>query len=188
VKLPLAYLGGIKSLANAEHAIAERFECVVLARALLHDPALVNKLQSGKLTKSGCDNCDGCVAYIYLPAGTRCVYNPPNDPTLNLAPASSINQLPYSSITYASLNLGVRAVQKKPPRGKIQTGAYGVTILRLASAYPLCGLVIPRERRHRRRMRCSIDHRLRRRRTGHSWNAARPHLRCQCANQTRWLR
>jgi 2,4-dienoyl-CoA reductase-like NADH-dependent reductase (Old Yellow Enzyme family) len=91
VKLPLAYLGGIKSLANAEQAIAERFECVVLARALLHDSALVNKFQSGELTKSGCDNCNGCVAYIYHPAGTRCVYNPPNDPTLNLAPASSIN-------------------------------------------------------------------------------------------------
>jgi 2,4-dienoyl-CoA reductase-like NADH-dependent reductase (Old Yellow Enzyme family) len=43
VKLPLAYLGGIKSLANAEQAIAKRFECGVLARALLHDPALAVK-------------------------------------------------------------------------------------------------------------------------------------------------
>jgi 2,4-dienoyl-CoA reductase-like NADH-dependent reductase (Old Yellow Enzyme family) len=91
VKLPLAYLGGIKSLANAEQAIVEGFECVVLARALLHDPALVNKFQSGELTQSGCDNCNGCVAYIYHPAGTRCVYNPPNDLTLNLTPASLID-------------------------------------------------------------------------------------------------
>lgn len=91
VKLPLAYLGGVKSLANAEQAITEGFETVVLARALLHDPALVNKFRSGELSKSGCDNCNGCVAYIYHPAGTRCVYNPPNDPTLNLTLASDID-------------------------------------------------------------------------------------------------
>jgi 2,4-dienoyl-CoA reductase-like NADH-dependent reductase (Old Yellow Enzyme family) len=91
VKLPLAYLGGIKSLANAEKAVAEGFECVVLARALLHDPALINKFQSGELTQSGCDNCNGCVAYIYHPAGTRCVHNPPNDLMLNLTPASLID-------------------------------------------------------------------------------------------------
>ncbi len=89
VELPLAYLGGIKSLANAEQAVAEGFECVVAARALIHDPALVNKFRSGELTESGCDNCNGCVAYIYHPAGTRCVYHPPNDLTLNKVVASA---------------------------------------------------------------------------------------------------
>lgn len=83
VQLPLAYLGGIKSLANAEQAVAEGFDCLVIARALLHDPALVNKFRSGELTQSGCDNCNGCVAYIYHPAGTRCVWHPPNDLELN---------------------------------------------------------------------------------------------------------
>ena len=90
VGLPLAYLGGIKSLANAEQAVAEGFECVVLARALLHDPALVNKFRSGERVESGCDNCNGCVAYIYHPAGTRCIRNPPNDLALNRVPASSV--------------------------------------------------------------------------------------------------
>ena len=89
VQLPLAYLGGIKSLANAEQAVAEGFQCVVLARALLHDPALVNKFRSGELTQSGCDNCNGCVAYIYHPAGTRCVLHPPNDLALNRLTASA---------------------------------------------------------------------------------------------------
>ncbi len=89
VDLPLAYLGGIKSLANAEQAMSEGFECVVLARALIHDPALVNKLRSGERTQSGCDNCNACVAYIYHPAGTRCVYNPPNDLALNRIAASA---------------------------------------------------------------------------------------------------
>jgi 2,4-dienoyl-CoA reductase-like NADH-dependent reductase (Old Yellow Enzyme family) len=90
VQLPLAYLGGMKSLANAEQAMAEGFECVVMARALLHDPALVNKFRSGELAESGCDNCNGCVAYIYHPAGTRCVMSPPNDPALNRIPAAAI--------------------------------------------------------------------------------------------------
>jgi 2,4-dienoyl-CoA reductase-like NADH-dependent reductase (Old Yellow Enzyme family) len=89
VSLPLAYLGGVKSLANAEQAVAEGFDCVVLARALLQDPALVNKFRSGELTQSGCDNCNGCVAYIYHPAGTRCVLHPPNDLALNRIPASA---------------------------------------------------------------------------------------------------
>jgi 2,4-dienoyl-CoA reductase-like NADH-dependent reductase (Old Yellow Enzyme family) len=91
VQLPLAYLGGIKSLANAEQAVAEGFECLVLARALLHDPALVNKFRSGEVTESGCDNCNGCVAYIYHPAGTRCVWHPPNDLALNRIPASRLD-------------------------------------------------------------------------------------------------
>ena len=89
VELPLAYLGGIKSLANAEQAMADGFDCVVMARALLHDPHLVNKFRSGELAESGCDNCNGCVAYIYHPAGTRCVRNPPNELALNLIPASA---------------------------------------------------------------------------------------------------
>ena len=89
VDMPLAFLGGIKSLANAEQAVHEGFECVVMARTLIHDPALVNKFRSGERTESGCDNCNGCVAYIYHPAGTRCVYNPPNDLALNRAPASA---------------------------------------------------------------------------------------------------
>ena len=90
VDLPLAYLGGIKSLANAQTAVEQGFECVVIARALLHDPALVNKFRSGELTESGCDNCNGCVAYIYHPAGTWCVRTPPNDLALNQIPAAEV--------------------------------------------------------------------------------------------------
>ncbi len=91
VQMPLAYLGGIKSLANAEQAMAEGFDCVVLARALLHDPALVNKFRSGELKQSGCDNCNGCVAYIYHPAGTRCIRNPPNELAINRVAAHTVD-------------------------------------------------------------------------------------------------
>ena len=89
VKMPLAYLGGVKSLANAENAMREGFECIVMARALIHDTGLVNKFQRGELTQSGCTSCNGCVAWIYHPAGTRCILNPPNDLALNLKRASA---------------------------------------------------------------------------------------------------
>lgn len=83
VTVPLGYLGGAKSLANAEAAVREGFEAVVMARALIHDPALVNKFRDGSATQSGCTSCNRCVPYIYHPAGTWCVMNPPNDPQLN---------------------------------------------------------------------------------------------------------
>ena len=47
-KRSLALLGGVKSLANAEQAMDEGFECVVLARALLHGGTELNKFQSGR--------------------------------------------------------------------------------------------------------------------------------------------
>ncbi|MBS0543457.1 MAG: NADH:flavin oxidoreductase [Proteobacteria bacterium] len=83
VDIPLGYLGGARSLANAEQAMAEGFEAVVMARPLIHDSQFVNKLQRGEVETSGCTNCNRCVPYIYHPAGTMCVLNPPNDAALN---------------------------------------------------------------------------------------------------------
>lgn len=89
VKLPLAFLGGVKSLVNAQQALDEGFNAIVMARTLIHDPALVNKFRSGEVKVSGCTNCNACVAYIYHPGGTRCVLNPPNDLALNQVIASA---------------------------------------------------------------------------------------------------
>jgi 2,4-dienoyl-CoA reductase-like NADH-dependent reductase (Old Yellow Enzyme family) len=83
VKLPLAFLGGVKSIVNAQQAVDDGFDGIVMARTLIHDPALVNKFRSGEVKVSGCTNCNACVAYIYHPGGTRCVLNPPNDLALN---------------------------------------------------------------------------------------------------------
>ena len=91
VKMPLAYLGGVKSLDNAERAMTEGFDCVVMARALIHDTGLVNRFRSGETRQSGCTSCNRCVAYIYHPAGTRCVENAPNDPALNLVRAAAVD-------------------------------------------------------------------------------------------------
>jgi len=89
VKMPLAYLGGIKSMASVGQAIGEGFDCVVLARALIHDPDLVNKFRSGAATTSGCTSCNRCVVMMYTPGGTSCVLGPPNDPALNRTPAAA---------------------------------------------------------------------------------------------------
>jgi len=83
VKLPLAYLGGIKSIDNVNKAMDEGFDAVAMARVLLHDPALVNKFRDGSVRQSGCTSCNACIPQIYNRAGTYCVLNPPNDPALN---------------------------------------------------------------------------------------------------------
>ena len=88
VDVPLAYLGGVMSVDNAQQAMDDGFECIAAARALIHDTALVQKFESGELTKSGCTSCNACVAYIYHPGGTWCIENPPNDLELNEIRAS----------------------------------------------------------------------------------------------------
>ena len=89
VKLPLAYLGGAKSLDSAQAALDAGFDCVAMARALIHDPALIAKYRDGVQRVSGCTSCNGCIPYIYHPDGTRCVLNPPNEPGLNRVRASA---------------------------------------------------------------------------------------------------
>lgn len=68
----LGYLGGVLSLAAAEQALAEGFEAVVMARSLVHDPALVAKWRQDAAHRSGCTACNRCVAAMYGPAGTYC--------------------------------------------------------------------------------------------------------------------
>lgn len=89
VKLPLAYLGGAKSMAGVEQAMADGFDCVAMGRALIHDPQLVNKFRSGEATVSGCTACNQCVVMMYTPGGTACVLHAPSDVKLNQTPAAS---------------------------------------------------------------------------------------------------
>ena len=70
VDLPLILLGGISRLETAELALTEGFSFVAMARALLHDPALVNRFQLHTATASGCIHCNRCMPTIYT--GTRC--------------------------------------------------------------------------------------------------------------------
>jgi len=89
VSMPLALVGGVKSIESANRVMAEGFEAIALARVLIHDPEFVNKLASGEISKSGCTSCNQCVMGIYDPNGVRCVFNPPNDPQLSKSLAAS---------------------------------------------------------------------------------------------------
>jgi 2,4-dienoyl-CoA reductase-like NADH-dependent reductase (Old Yellow Enzyme family) len=89
VEMPLAYLGGAKSLAGVQQVMADGFDCVAMGRALIHDPDLVNKFASGATTVSGCTACNQCVVMMYSPGGTSCVLHGANDVALNQAPAAS---------------------------------------------------------------------------------------------------
>jgi 2,4-dienoyl-CoA reductase-like NADH-dependent reductase (Old Yellow Enzyme family) len=68
--MPLVLLGGISRLETAESAIAEGFDFVAMGRALLHDPDLIRKFESGAAEASGCIHCNRCMPTIYT--GTRC--------------------------------------------------------------------------------------------------------------------
>ena len=68
---PLILLGGITELATIEMALAEGFAFVAMARALLREPDLPNRMQADAATTSLCIHCNKCMPTIY--SGTRCV-------------------------------------------------------------------------------------------------------------------
>lgn len=73
VGLPLVLLGGITRLDTMEQAIGEGFRFVAMARALLREPDLVEKMQSGASSESLCVPCNKCMAEMDR-HGTRCVF------------------------------------------------------------------------------------------------------------------
>ena len=83
MKLPLAYLGGAKSLASIEKIMAEGFDLVAMGRVLLAENDYVNQLASGASRDSICTACNRCVAMMYTPGGTSCVLGKPGDAVLN---------------------------------------------------------------------------------------------------------
>jgi len=89
VSMPLAYLGGAKSVAGVQQVLSDGFDAVVMGRALLHEPNLVNQFRDGSTTASGCTACNQCVVMMYTPGGTQCVLHPPNDLKLNQTPAAA---------------------------------------------------------------------------------------------------
>jgi 2,4-dienoyl-CoA reductase-like NADH-dependent reductase (Old Yellow Enzyme family) len=71
LSLPLILLGGITQLETIESALAEGFAFVAMARALLHEPDLIARMQAGAAASSLCIHCNQCMPTIY--SGTRCV-------------------------------------------------------------------------------------------------------------------
>ena len=66
LKCPLVYVGGLVSREGIDKALDAGFELVQMARALVNDPAFVNKLRAGDAaTRSGCDHRNYCIARMY---------------------------------------------------------------------------------------------------------------------------
>lgn len=70
LSMPLIMLGGINTRATMDRAMAEGFEYVAMARALLREPDLVNRMQAGEVSEGICIHCNQCMPTIYT--GTRC--------------------------------------------------------------------------------------------------------------------
>ena len=73
VKMPLCYLGGVQSMENVTRIMDNGFDALGLGRALIFDPNLINDLQSGAQSGTGCNACNQCVVMMYTPGGTSCI-------------------------------------------------------------------------------------------------------------------
>lgn len=71
LSMPLILLGGVNRLDTVEGALAEGFEFVAMARALLRDPFLVNRFRERAATEGLCIHCMKCMPTVY--SGTHCV-------------------------------------------------------------------------------------------------------------------
>lgn len=66
LKGPLVYVGGLVSRQGIDRALDAGFDLVQMARALVNDPAFVNKLREGDAsTRSACDHRNYCIARMY---------------------------------------------------------------------------------------------------------------------------
>jgi 2,4-dienoyl-CoA reductase-like NADH-dependent reductase (Old Yellow Enzyme family) len=75
LSMPLVLLGGITKVATIDKAMTNGFEFVAMARALLREPDLVNRMQADRSVQGTCIHCNRCMPSIYT--GTRCVLDHP---------------------------------------------------------------------------------------------------------------
>jgi 2,4-dienoyl-CoA reductase-like NADH-dependent reductase (Old Yellow Enzyme family) len=71
LSLPLILLGGITNRETMDLAMAEGFEFVAMARALLAEPDLINRIAADAGHASACIHCNRCMPTIYR--RTHCV-------------------------------------------------------------------------------------------------------------------
>ena len=64
-EMPLVYVGGVVSRKGAEKVLEEGFQFVQMGRALLNDPAFVDKMRLDEECRSGCDHVNYCIARMY---------------------------------------------------------------------------------------------------------------------------
>jgi 2,4-dienoyl-CoA reductase-like NADH-dependent reductase (Old Yellow Enzyme family) len=63
-------LGGINRRETMERAMRQGFDFVAMGRALVREPDLVQRLESGRQPAGVCIHCNRCMPTIY--SGTRC--------------------------------------------------------------------------------------------------------------------
>ncbi|RAY13376.1 NADH:flavin oxidoreductase [Actinomadura craniellae] len=74
VRMPLVLLGGVTGKPVMDLAMREGFQFVAMARALLREPDLINRIRADAGVTSLCIHCNKCMPSIYR--GTRCVLVP----------------------------------------------------------------------------------------------------------------
>jgi 2,4-dienoyl-CoA reductase-like NADH-dependent reductase (Old Yellow Enzyme family) len=74
---PLVLLGGVNKLDTVQSALDEGFAFVAMGRALLREPDLLRRWQSGATDDGICIHCNKCMPTIYR--GTHCVLVEPAD-------------------------------------------------------------------------------------------------------------
>ena len=63
--IPLVYVGGVVSREGADKVMDSGFEFLQMGRALLNDPAFVDKMRADGNCRSGCDHVNYCIARMY---------------------------------------------------------------------------------------------------------------------------
>ncbi len=62
VDIPVAYVGGVRSLGQMEELVESGFAFMQLGRATVRDPDFVVHLNEASITQSDCDQCNRCIA------------------------------------------------------------------------------------------------------------------------------
>lgn len=70
LSMPLILLGGITDRTSMDAGMAEGFQFVAMARSLLIEPDLINRIRENPEIRSACTHCNKCMPTIYT--GTRC--------------------------------------------------------------------------------------------------------------------
>lgn len=90
VACAIGYVGGVLGAAAAEQLLDEGFDAIVMARALVHEPGLVNRFREDPTGRSHCISCNRCVATMYTPEGLNCPVSGNDYPqVMNQTPATA---------------------------------------------------------------------------------------------------
>jgi len=65
VKVPLIYVGGLIARDKIDMVLDSGFEFVAMARALINEPAFVNRMKEEENARCSCDHANYCIGRMY---------------------------------------------------------------------------------------------------------------------------